>query len=74
MQEEKAFYFREQFRQAREAAQRDAENFSPIVFVLERLGAFLKKGRGRGMWELRTHLAELAQKSPLAEIGALHRA
>ena len=74
MEKEKALYFREQFREAREAAQRDAENFGPIVFALERLGAFLRKGRGRGMWELRKHLAELAQTSPLAEIGELHRA
>ena len=73
MQTEQAFYFREQFREAREAAQRDAENFGPIVFALERLGAFLRGGRGKGMWALKDHLIKLARKSPLAEIGELQR-
>lgn len=73
MEEERALYFREQFREAREAAQRDAENFGPIVFALERLGAFLRGGRGNGMWALKERLVALAQKSPLAEIGKTQR-
>lgn len=73
METEKAIYFREQFRQAREAAQRDAENFGPIVFTLERIGAFLRGGRGNGMWALKEQLVELAHKSPLTEIGESHR-
>ena len=73
MNAEAALYFRERFREAREAAQRDAENFGPIVFALERLGAFLKGGRGSGMWALKKHLVELAHKSPLAKIGESHR-
>ena len=73
METKTALYFRELFRGAREAAQRDAENFGPIVFALERLGAFLKGGRGRGMWELKPYLEKQAEASPLAKIGKLHR-
>jgi hypothetical protein len=36
-----AFNFRDQLRQAREYALRDAEAFGEIIFVVERLGSFL---------------------------------
>ena len=36
-----ALYFRNEFREARAAALKDAEGYQQILFVLERLGAYL---------------------------------
>lgn len=46
MEQEVALHFRDQLRAARAAALRDAEAFQEIVFVLERLGAYLSNERG----------------------------
>src|SRR2546425_10321270 len=39
-----AVHFRNQFREARAAALRDAEGFQEVLFVLERFGTYLTKG------------------------------
>ena len=36
-----ALYFRNEFREARAAALKDAEGYQQILFVLERLGSYL---------------------------------
>ena len=36
-----ALHFRDEFREARAAALKDAEGYQQILFVLERLGAYL---------------------------------
>ena len=41
MDSEKALYFRNEFRKARAVALKDAEGYQEILFVLERLGAYL---------------------------------
>ena len=43
MDSKKALYFRDEFREARAAALEDAEGYQQILFVLERLGAYLLK-------------------------------
>jgi CBS domain-containing protein len=57
--------FRDQFRQARSAAFRDAEGFAEIIYVLERLGMFLL-GKAAGLGAFTEPLAKLAANSPLA--------
>jgi CBS domain-containing protein len=73
MQTETALYFREKFREAREAAQRDAENFDSIVFVLEKLGSLLTEGKRIGLAAYKNDLTKLARMSPLAEVEESHR-
>lgn len=73
METKTAHYFRDRLREAREAAQRDAENFDSIVFVLEKLGSFLEKGKGIGLAAFKNELAKLAKMSPLAEVEEHHR-
>lgn len=46
MNREPALYFRDQFREARYHALEDAEGYQQILFVLERLGAFLYRASG----------------------------
>jgi len=66
MENEAALHFRDQLRAARAAALRDAEAFQEIVFVLERLGAFLSNARmdlGRYLPKIK----DQAARSPMAE-------
>ena len=65
MDTEAALFFRDELRQARAVALRDAEAFEEIVFVLERMGSFLKGG-GIGLKDYEEVLCEEARKSPLA--------
>jgi hypothetical protein len=63
---EAALHFRDQLRAARAQALQDAEQFHAIVFVLERLGRYLRGSRGDlGAYE--SFLEELAKRSALAE-------
>jgi len=64
--------FRNQLRDAREKAQKDAEAFRDVAFALERLGGFLmrrhmgKQERGNvGLGRYRPFILELATHSPL---------
>ena len=41
MDSKKALYFRDEFREARAAALKDAEGYQQILFVLERFGAYM---------------------------------
>ena len=68
-----ARHFRDEFRQAREVAYGNAENFQDLLFSLERLGITLKKG-GVGLKSYRKKICILAEESPLAkEIPRVHR-
>ncbi len=62
---EVALHFRDQLRAARAAALRDAEAFPDIVFVLERLGAYLI-GRLGDMGQYCNEIAGIAAHSPMA--------
>ena len=44
MDSKKALYFRDEFREARAAALKDAEGYQQILFVLERFGAYMYGG------------------------------
>src|SRR5216684_3616713 len=66
MKQEVALHFRDQLRVARAAALRDAEAFQEIVFVLERMGAFLsndRKNLGKYFLEIKAE----AVRSPMAK-------
>ncbi len=66
MKQEIALHFRDQLRVARAAALRDAEAFQEIVFVLERMGAFLSSDRtnlGKYFLEIKAE----AVRSPMAK-------
>ncbi len=68
-----ARHFRDEFRQAREVAYANAENFQDLLFSLERLGFTLTKG-GVGLNAYREKIRILAEESPLAkEIPQVHR-
>jgi hypothetical protein len=60
-------YFRDEFRRAREAALKDAEDFDEVLFVLERFGAFLQDGIG-ALGKYAPYIAVAARISPLAEV------
>lgn len=59
-------YFRDELREARSAAFRDAEGFQAIVFAIERLGSALK-GRAGALRDYEDVLANVARRSTLAE-------
>jgi CBS domain-containing protein len=65
MTRDQAFYFREQFRNARLEALRDAEAFDGIIHVLERMGSFLHSGEG-SLEKFKEVMNLLAAYSPLA--------
>ena len=58
--------FRDELREARSAAFRDAEGFQALIFAIERLGSSLV-GRAGTLREYRPKMAGLAERSPLAE-------
>ena len=75
---EVALYFRNEFREARTVALKDAEGYQQILFVLERLGAYLleleytgkfclkrkrpKKRDDPTMWKFRCHIITLVER------------
>jgi len=61
---EVALSFRDQLRDARSEAQRDAEAFEEVVFVVERLGCYLS-GRQGDLGQYKPHILGLASLSPL---------
>jgi hypothetical protein len=61
---EAALSFRDQLREARLKAQADAEAFDGIVFVLERLGCYLRKAQG-DLGRYRPYIIGLASCSAL---------
>lgn len=67
MERKKALYFRDRFRAAREAAQKNAENFDKIIFALEQLGMHLCKRQGNGLGNYMDAIFALACKSSLAK-------
>ena len=65
MEQDVALHFRDQLRAARAAALRDAEAFQEIVFVFERLGAYLSKEQG-SLGSYSTWITNQAAHSPMA--------
>jgi hypothetical protein len=63
---EARIYFRDELREARYAAFRDAEGFQAVIFVIERLGSALI-GKAGALRDYQNVLAELARRSELAE-------
>jgi hypothetical protein len=59
-----ALSFRDQLREARLKAQADAEAFDEIVFVLERLGCYLRNAQG-DLGKYRPYIIGLASRSEL---------
>ncbi len=49
LSEEQRVFFRDQFREARAEALRNAEDFDGLLFALERIGALLNNGDGHGL-------------------------
>lgn len=66
-----AMYFRDQFREARATALRDAEGFQEILFVLERFGAYLTRKIGT-LATYKKSIKEAALISPLADCIPTH--
>lgn len=58
-----ALFFRNQLREARALALRDAEDFHDLLFTFERLGAFLRGGTGTGFAAYRDAITELVSPS-----------
>lgn len=61
-----ALYFREQFRDARAGALRDAEGFQEILFALEKFGAFLS-AKTSALGKYKDAIQSVAHNSSLAE-------
>jgi CBS domain-containing protein len=61
-----AAYFREQFRESRAIALRDAEGFQEVLFTLERLGSYLK-GSIQDLGHYARDIQNVASTSPLAD-------
>lgn len=57
-------FFRDELRSARSATLRDSENFSEILFALERLGSFIHGSIG-DLGKYRDHFEDIAGGSPL---------
>lgn len=66
MKPEIALHFRDDLRAARATALRDGEAFQEILFVLERLGAFLSNGR-TNLGQYLPQIKDQAARSPMAE-------
>jgi hypothetical protein len=70
---EVALIFRDQLREARLNAQKDAEAFDGVLFVLERLGCYLSRQSG-GLRKFQDDIVALASRSPLfAAVPDVHR-
>jgi len=61
---EVALSFRDQLREARFKAQGDAEAFEEILFVVERIGCYLRKKQG-DLGKYESYVVGLASRSPL---------
>lgn len=59
--QEQCVSFRDQFREARTLAQRNAEDFEDLLFALERLGYFLCNGTGKTLREYQDGLVGYAK-------------
>jgi hypothetical protein len=64
--QDEVLYFRDQFRDARALALKDAERFQDVLFVLERFGSFLK-GKIQNLGKYEKLIVEFANRSPLAD-------
>jgi CBS domain-containing protein len=68
---ETAVYFRDQFREARSIALRDAEGFQEILFTLERFGSYLT-GKIQDLKQYEIQIRDVALESPLAVYVPTH--
>jgi hypothetical protein len=64
--QQEALHFRDEFRDARALALKDAERFQDVLFVLERFGSFLA-GKIQDLGSYKPHILEFAKRSPLAD-------
>ena len=64
LKKEAALSFRNELREARLKAQQDAEGFEQVVFVLEKLGCYLRRKQG-DLGKYREFIVALASRSPL---------
>ena len=62
-----ALHYRDELREARLKALRDAESFEEIVFVLERMGVHLVGNIKSGLGSYKNAIVRYAMKSPLAD-------
>ena len=60
-----AQFFRDQLREARESAIRDAEAFDGVIFAIENLGRFLQP-TAKGLGNLKHCIVDIAHRSPLS--------
>lgn len=68
LSQKQKIYFRDQFREARAAALRDAEGYQQLLFVLERLGYFsTQDAKAVGLNSYKTALELIAEPSLLAQ-------
>jgi hypothetical protein len=71
---EQALYFRDQLRDARAVALRDAEAFHKILYTFERIGYLLaKEARNLNLNRYKPDIQGVARKSSLAEVPPEHR-
>ena len=71
---EQTLYFRDQLREARAAAFRDAEAFHGILYTFERIGYLLaKEARNLNLSRYKPNIQSIANGSPLAEVPPEHR-
>jgi hypothetical protein len=71
LSEAERLFFRDQFREARAEALRNAEDFDGLLFAVERFGALLNRGAGRGLGEYKKAIVTYASTSPLASPKAV---
>ncbi len=63
---ENAIFFRDEFRKARMEAYENLENYQEILFVIERLGSFLKENAKGTLNDFRSDLKKLSEFSTLS--------
>lgn len=68
MDKDKCIYFRDQLRNARANALRDAEGYDQVLFAIEALGRFLTK-KGTGLGRYKPELEKLSRLSALYDVS-----
>jgi hypothetical protein len=71
LSEDERVFFRDQLREARAEALRNAEDFDGLLFAVERLGSLLNYGEGRGLGDYKDSIVALSHRSPLTSSEAI---
>lgn len=69
---DQARYFREELREAKATALRDAEAFDEIVQVIERIG-YVKAGKAKDLGKYKCYVESLAERSALYDVPQQNR-